>query len=93
MDLRRLTGENRKQSLGIGVGAEGAVEVHEPVTISRAEDEAGSKLEGIVPEAMLPESASFCTCAGFPVLWEENVKQVAGFQFCSFVRAALRINQ
>lgn len=53
--------------------------MREEVTISRAEDEACSKLEGILPEPMLPESASLCTGAGFSVLAEENVEQIAGF--------------
>jgi hypothetical protein len=57
--------------------------MHEQVTISRAKDEACSKLEGILPKPMLPESASFCTGAGFSALGEEKVEQIAGFQFLS----------
>ncbi len=67
--------------------------MHEQVTISRAEDEACSKLEGILPKPMLPESASFCPRPCFSVHGEENVEQVAGFQFRSFVRGPLRINK
>lgn len=67
--------------------------MHEQITISRAEDEACSKLEGILPEPVLPESASLRTGAGFTVLAEENVEQVAGFQFRSFVRGPFRINK
>lgn len=67
--------------------------MHEQVTISRAEDEACSKLEGILPKPVLPESASLCTGAGSTVLAEENVEQVAGFQFRSFVCGPFRINK
>ena len=85
--------KDRNQCLGIGIIAEGSIEMHEQVTISRAEDEAGSKLEGVASERMLPEPASLRSSAGFTVLAEEDVEQVSGFQFRSFVSDSLRINE
>jgi len=88
-----VTDEDRKQSLGIGIVAEGSIEMHEQVTISRAEDEAGPKLEGVSAEPMLPEPVGLRTGAGFTVRAEENVEQVSGFQFRGFVGDPLGINK
>jgi len=63
--------------------------MHEQVAIARAENEACPKLERILPESMLPEPVSHCTCAGFNVLAEENVEQVSGFQFRGLMRGPL----
>ena len=88
-----MTDEDRKQSLGIGIVAEGSIEMHEQVTISGAEDEAGPKLEGVSAEPMLPEPVGLRTGAGFTVRAEENVEQVSGFQFRGFVGDPLGINK
>ena len=88
-----MTDEDRKQSLGIGIVAEGSIEMHEQVTISWAEDEAGPKLEGVSAEPMLPEPVGLRTGAGFTVRAEENVEQVSGFQFRGFVGDPLGINK
>jgi len=88
-----VTDEDRKQSLGIGIVAEGSIEMHEQVTISGAEDEAGPKLEGVPPELMLPEPVGLRTSAGFTVRAEEDVEQVSGFQFRGFISDPLGINK
>ena len=88
-----MTDEDRKQSLGFGIVAEGLFEMHEQVTISRAEDEAGPKLEGVSAEPMLPEPVGLRTGAGFTVRAEENVEQVSGFQFRGFISDPLGINK
>ena len=92
-DLPGVTDENRKQSLGIGIVAEGSIEMHEQVTISRSEDEAGPKLEGVHPEPMLPEPVGLRPHAGFTVRAEEDVEQVSGFQLRGFVSDPLGINK
>ena len=92
-DLRGVPDEDRKQGLRIGIVAEASIEMHEQVTISRAEDEAGSKLEGVLPEPMLPAPVGLRTGAGFTVLAKEDVKQASGFQFRCFVSDPLGINK
>jgi len=92
-DLRGVTDEDRKQRLRIGIVAEGLIEMHEQVTISRTEDEAGPKLEGVPPEPMLPEPVGLRPGAGFTVRTEEDVEQVSGFQFRGFVGDPLGINK
>ena len=59
--------------------------MHEQVAISWGKYEAGTELERILPKAMLLEPAGLCTSACFRIFAAENVEQIPGLQFRSFI--------
>ena len=82
-----------EESLGIGVVAEGSVEVGEEVAIAGSEDEAGAELERILAGAMLALSrgASAGTCDA--VIAAKDVEEVAGFQCGGFVGGLIGVDK
>ena len=90
---QRSSRQDREQSPGIGVVAEGAAEVDEEIAIPGSEDEAGAELERILPQAVLAMAGSPGTGPCFGVIPAEDVEQVPGFQFRGFVSGPLGIDQ
>jgi hypothetical protein len=89
----RAAGECGKEFLGASIVAEGLIEMHEQVLISRSEDEAGTKLERVFPELMLHEPGGLGASPRFCIVPAKNVEQIPRFQFRSVVGDPLGIDQ
>ena len=85
--------QHREQSLQLCVIPECAADVDEQIAIPRSEDEAGSKLEGILSERVLAVSGALSAASRFLVFAAEKMEQVCRFQFGGVVGDAVGIDQ
>jgi len=93
VSLRRTFTHCRQKRFRVRIIAKGLTQVDKPVHVSRSKNEAGSQLERILSQLVLPVAGGFRPGTGLRVVRAQQMKKICRLQFRRFVRFAVGVDE